>query len=211
MKAWWKKLATRIDALSLRERAILFVSILAMCVAAADTFWLSPAQVVHQTIRQSSVEQGTDLLRLRDELKSLAQPVDASKTVRSDIASANAQLEAINQDIAVRVPTADSGPALEQVLVQFLKRQEGLILLGISTASTVPEGTATAASTAAAPVGMVKRGLELRVAGPYSELVHYVRTLENTLPALRWGALHLKSEKQPPELTLQVYVVGAQP
>jgi hypothetical protein len=41
--------------------------------------------------------------------------------------------------------------------------------------------------------------------------MRYVKTLETAMPALRWGALTLKSEKQPPELKLQVYVVGVQP
>ena len=41
--------------------------------------------------------------------------------------------------------------------------------------------------------------------------MRYVKTLENALPSLRWGAMHLKSDQQPPELSLLVYVVGAQP
>ena len=51
----------------------------------------------------------------------------------------------------------------------------------------------------------------MKVAGPYAELVRYVKNLESALPALRWGALRLQSDKQPPELTLQVYVVGVRP
>ena len=41
--------------------------------------------------------------------------------------------------------------------------------------------------------------------------MRYVRTLENALPTLRWGTLQLKTTKQAPELTLQVYVVGVPP
>ena len=58
---------------------------------------------------------------------------------------------------------------------------------------------------------LLRRGLELSVSGSYAELVRYVNTLESALPTLRWGTLHLKSAKQPPELTLQVFVVGAPP
>ena len=31
------------------------------------------------------------------------------------------------------------------------------------------------------------------------------------LPNLRWGPMQLRSEKQPPELTLQVFVLEVQP
>lgn len=210
MKQWWQQQVVRIDALSLRERAFLFLSVIVVCLALADVLWLSPAQVAHQQVTQRFAAQGAELSRLRDELKSIAQPVDASKAVRDDIAAANARLEAVNQEITTVAPFADGGPALEQVLVQFLRRQEGLTLLSTGTLkqdAAIP----VAPATAAAPTGLSKRGMELRVAGPYPELVRYVKTLENALPALRWGALQLKSEKQPPELTLQVYVVGVQP
>lgn len=210
MKQWWQQQVVRIDALSLRERAFLFLSVIVVCMALADVLWLSPAQVAHQQATQRFAAQGTELSRLRDELKSTAQPVDASKAVRDDIAAANARLEAVNQEIKEVAPLADGGPALEQVLVQFLRRQEGLTLLSTSTLKqdvAIP----VAPATVAAPTGLSRRGMELRVAGPYPELVRYVKTLEIALPALRWGALQLKSEKQPPELTLQVYVVGVQP
>jgi MSHA biogenesis protein MshJ len=210
MKQWWQQQVVRIDALSLRERAFLFLSVIVVCMALADVLWLSPAQVAHQQATQRFAAQGTELSRLRDELKSTAQPVDASKAVRDDIAAANARLEAVNQEIKEVAPLADGGPALEQVLVQFLRRQEGLTLLSTGTLkqdAAIP----VAPATVAAPTGLSRRGMELRVAGPYPELVRYVKTLEIALPALRWGALQLKSEKQPPELTLQVYVVGVQP
>jgi MSHA biogenesis protein MshJ len=210
MKQWWQQQVVRIDALSLRERAFLFLSVIVVCLALADVLWLSPAQVAHQQVTQRFAAQGAELSRMRDELKSIAQPVDASKAVRDDIAAANARLEAVNQEIKTVAPLADGGPALEQVLVQFLRRQEGLTLL--STGTLKQDGAIPVVpATAAAPTGLSKRGMELRVAGPYPELVRYLKTLENALPTLRWGALQLKSEKQPPELTLQVYVVGVQP
>ena len=122
------------------------------------------------------------------------------------------QLEAVDHDIKNRVPMSDSDLALQAVLVQFLRRHEALTLV---SAGTVKEesGAAPAASAVASPVstGLVKRAMELKVTGPYAELVRYVKTLESALPTLRWGALQLKSDKQPPELTLQVYVVGVQP
>jgi len=219
LKAWWLVQAARIDALSLRERGFLFVSVIAVCLALADALVLSPAQIALKQVRQRATAQTADLARLRDELRLMAQPVDASKVVRDEIAGFEAQLQAVNADIQVRVPTADIGPALEKVLVQFLRRQEGLTLVrmgtvgeaaGAASSATAPAAPG-AAATAASPLGLVKRGLELTVSGPYAELVRYVNALETALPSLRWGMLQLKSDKQPPELTLQVYVVGVAP
>lgn len=208
LKLWWDKQAVRIDLLSLRERVFLFVSVIACCMALAEVVWLSPAQVAHKQVTQRFATQGTELIRLRAELKTTSQPVDASKAVRDDLQVETARLEAVNQEIKTVAPVAQGGPALEQVLVQFLRRHEGLTLLSVGTLN---QELASGPTTGAAPVGLSKRGLELKVSGPYAELVRYVKALENALPSLRWGAMQLKSEKQPPELTLQVYVVGAQP
>jgi MSHA biogenesis protein MshJ len=213
-KLWWQKQALRIDALSLRERAFLFLSIIVCCLAVVDTLWLSPAQVAYKLATQRFTAQGVELTRLRAELSAVAQPVDASKAVREDIAAANLRLDAINQEIKAVAPLAEGGPAVEQALVQFLRRQAGLTLIRTGTVSTTPLLAATAAVTAGAagtqPV-LSRRGLELSVSGSYADMVGYLRTLETALPTLRWGSLEVKATKQKPELTLQVFVVGVQP
>jgi MSHA biogenesis protein MshJ len=210
MKKQWQQLALRIDAMQLRERVFLFLTIIISCMALADTLWLTPAQVAHKQATQRFAAQRTELERLRTELKSTAQPVDASKAVRDDIAAANLRLDAINQEIRAVAPLAQGGPAMEQALVQFLRRQEGLTLL---RTGTVQQGDSPPSPTAAAGAQAVlsRRGLELSVSGSYADLVYYVRTLENALPTLRWGTLQLKTTKQSPEMTLQVFVVGVPP
>lgn len=216
MKQWWLKQAARIDALSLRERVFLFLSCLACCVALAYVLWLEPAQLAHAQMTQRFAAQGTELVRLREQLKNTPQPVDANKASRDELGVVLSQLDSVNQQIAGLLPAQGGGTALEQVLVQFLRRQEGLTLLGTSTlAQEAPAAAASANAPTVGPApafsGLSRRGLELRVSGAYPELTRYVKTLENALPTLRWGLLHLRSEKQPPELTLQVYVIGVQP
>ena len=211
MKEKWQKLALRIDAMQLRERVFLFLTIIVCCAALADTLWLSPAQVAHKQATLKFAAQETELQRLRAELKGLAQPVDANKAVREDIAAANQQLDAINQEISAVAPLAEGGPAIEQTLVQFLRRQDGLTLLGTGTIQDGGASTSTASAAASKQPGLSRRGLELSVAGSYADLTRYVSTLENALPTLRWGTLHLKTTKQAPEMALQVYVVGVPP
>ena len=52
MKSWWIKLATKIDALSLRERVFLFCSVLLVLLAVADVLWLTPAQGAYKQVQQ---------------------------------------------------------------------------------------------------------------------------------------------------------------
>ena len=216
MKQQWQKLAARIDALSLRERVFAFLSIIVCCRAMVDTLWLSPVQLAYKQATQRFAAQSAEVKRLRAEMGVLAQPVDASKAVRDDIAAAQVRLDQVNQEIRAVAPLAEGGPAVEQALEQFLRSQEGLTLV---RTGTIKQEATTSSARAKVSAGtgadyqpaLSKRGLELKVSGPYAELTRYVKTLENALPTLRWGSLQVTAGKQMPELTLQVYVVEVPP
>lgn len=208
MKARWLALAARIDALSLRERAILFVVTLVCLMAVADAVWLTPAQKRYQTVQQSFVTQGAEIARLRAELQAAGAPVDQSQVVRANMAATEQEITGVNQAIQAQLALAGTGRALEPVLVQFLRRYNSLTLLGTNTLKD--EGAGSHGAQPDVP-GLTRQGLELRIAGPYLELLRYVQNLESALPYLRWGSVQIKAEQQPAEMILRVYVLGARP
>lgn len=204
MKQWWLQQGARINALSLRERVFLFVSFIVCCLALADALWLSPAMGAHQLQNQQLAAQNVELQRLRAELQGLPAPVDVNLPLRTEQAALQQQLA----DLQSQVSGAAGGgsPALEPVLAEFLRRRKELTLL-----STATLGAYAAQGKGMTTPGVARRGVELKVSGPYGELVKYVKSLEQALPNLRWGPMQLRSEKQPPELTLQVFVLEVQP
>ena len=215
MKQQWQKLAARIDALSMHKRVFAFWSVIVCCLALADALWISPAQVAYKQVTQRFAAQSAEVKRLRDELGAMAQPVDPSKVVRDDMDAVQKRLDQVNQEIAAVAPLAEGGPAIEQALVQFLRRHDGLTLVSTGIiaqeASSLPRAPAGSSAGVSAEPVLSKRGLELKVAGSYAQLVRYVQTLENALPTLRWGSLQVTVNKQTPEMALQVYVVGVPP
>lgn len=208
----WQKQAERINYLSVRERGFLFISAMACCFAIVDVLWLTPAQAGLKAVQQRFAAQGAELQRLREEFKAAAMVTDSGKIARDELQVATGQLAALNQQIKAIAPLAEGGPGLEQALVQLLRGRDGLKLLGLNTVKAESSSAANPSATASAPSpnGLTRRGLELRVAGSYAELIRYVKALEAALPTLRWGLMQLKSEKEAPELVLQVFVVGAQ-
>jgi len=218
MKRWWETQSARINALSLRERVFLFLSVIAISMALVDGLWLSPAQLAHKQLTQRFDKQSTQLQRARAELQSVARPVDANQALRDEMAAVKISLDTLNQTIKNASSVATEATPLAQVLSHLLRRHEGLTLLRTSTVA--PEAAmakaaqavgAVGAGSAVLPVGLTRQGVELTVSGPYPELMRYVQTLENALPHVRWGSMVLKSEKAaktPPELTLQLFLVG---
>lgn len=215
MKLWWTAQFARIDALSLRERVFLFLSVLACGLALADALWVSPAQGTHKQLTQRFNKQSAELQRIRDELKAMDKLADGAKTIRDEIEVVKVRLDQVNQNIKDALPASTEVSPLAQVLVHFLSRHEGLTL--VRTTVAAPETAGVKTSQATAPVagtpgiGLTRQGVELIVTGPYAELMRYVQTLEKALPQVRWGNMKIKSEKQPPELTLQLFLVGVTP
>lgn len=207
MKARWMQWAARVDALSLRERVFLFVSVLACLMALADVVWLTPAQNRYKAVQQQFVTQNAELARLRAELQAVGKPVDLNQTVRENIAQTEQEIADVAQAIQTQLALSGAGRTLEPVLVQFLRRHNNLTLLGTRTLKD--EGSALGAMGTVP--GLTRQGLELRVAGPYLDLVRYVQSLETALPHLRWGSVQIKATQQPAEMSLQVYVLGVMP
>lgn len=207
MKAWWTRLAARIDALSLRERVFLFATLLILSMLLAEALWLGPTQTLHRQLTQRVAAQAGEVQRLQQELDGMGLQSGPGQQVRDELAQVRERLDQVNREIA-QLPQgqADDTP-LTKVLVHFLRRHEGLVL--VRTATLGAEGSTAQGSASELP--LTRQGLELTVAGSYHELARYVQTLERALPALRWGTMRMNSERQPAELTLQVWLLGATP
>lgn len=68
MKADWKKQLARVNALSLRERVMLFASVAFVMVALADTLVWSPAAAKRKSLMAEQVAAAKELDTMRQQL-----------------------------------------------------------------------------------------------------------------------------------------------
>lgn len=206
MNARLQAQVARLEALSLRERIFLFVSILLCSAALLDVLWLSPAQTVHRQLVVRIDKQTAELQRSRDVLKASAQPAGPPTSVVQELQLLRAQTD--QTEVAVRqlLPTGQAAPLME-ALTHLLRRYPGLML--VKTAALAPElagpGNANAGGL---PEGLTRQGVAITVAGAYPDLMRFVGTLEGAMPHVRWGAMNLKSDKGAPELNLQLFLLA---
>jgi MSHA biogenesis protein MshJ len=233
VKAWWALQAARIDAISLRERILLFITVLASLGAVGNWGWLAPAQDAHVQLVRRLDRQTTELDKARADLAALSRPMATDETARGELADVQARLVKVRQALADLSPTsATPTTSLTELLVHLLRRQDGLTLLRTATMSapSVPVVSAANATAEAMldkllnkssdkqpdkspdkpPDKLARQGVELTVTGSFAELTRYVQVLEHALPQVRWGTMWLRSDKGAPELTLQLYLIEAQ-
>jgi MSHA biogenesis protein MshJ len=212
MKAFWKQQARRINALSLRERVIMFASLAVALGALADVLVLTPQMNAQKAMTSQLRQQNTELDGLRAQLASLWSPCAANTPLarlQRNLAETRRQRTGLDAELKLRSSVEGGAARLPELLERVLKRHERLTLLRLATAT--PPVTPTAMPTATPPreskaAGPALQGVDLQVSGNYNDLVLYLAEIETAMPGLRWSELQLSSQTQPPVLKVRVYL-----
>lgn len=209
VKNWLKMQAARFDVLSLQKRISFFVLAVSCCFLAFQFLGLVPAQTAYQAAALLVDKQETELQKARAKLKAINFSGDASNLVRAELTALQTSTKAAKQLVQKYSSASAATTPLAETLVYLLRRHDRLKLLHMSTLTEASQTRREIASVL--PAGILLQGLELTVSGAYPELTRYVATLENELKGIRWGTMKLKSEKLPPELTLQMFLMVIEP
>lgn len=208
----WQPLAQRIDALSLRERVFLFLSVSVVIAAVFDSLVLSPLLKNQQQWRQLQQKQAADLGVMRQQLK---QAVHYTQTdspqgqLRHALQQAEAEQKAMDRALQQSVGLVDKQSPLPEVLGKLLRQHPRLTLLKLNTmeAQALSDNRAKLLPSPALSSHLQWQGVELQVTGSYLDLMAYTAELERSLPTLRWGELRLDTETGRVTLHLQLFLV----
>ena len=214
------------DALSLRERVLVAVCVLAALGFLFQFLFLGPmeqrAKALNQRIevsRASMAREAGQIAALDKELRdrdgALKGRVEALKV---DLARQNEQFKAVESRL---VPPRD----MPRLLQGLLAKRAGLQLVSLRSLAPQPVvSAAKAAETAQKPVGagqtpeasrveggggVYRHGVEVSVQGRYGDLLAYVEELEKLPQKMLWQELHFKVEEYPrTTLSFTVYTLS---
>lgn len=198
-KLMWQQQARRIDARSLRERAMLFGTLAVGIAAAADTLLISPNMAEQKAITLQMRQQTRELddLRLKQaQAANVAADTPQGKLLAS-LKDVQTQRQATDAAIATATARGPGQARLPEVLERLLRRHERLTLVSLDTASAQAGAAASA-----------WQGVDLQLSGSYSDLMPYLEAIEKALPGLRWGDLQIDGTAQPPLLKLRLFMPG---
>lgn len=235
MKARLVELMARVDALTLRERGLLFAAAAAVIVFIGHSVVLGPIYREHEALREQIGQQQNRLMGMDGEI---AAKVQAYQT--DPDAPAREKLEAIRRESAVLgdsllamqhglVPPERMAPLVDTILranarlklvsmrtlpvesMSALGGQGGTAAPPAADSAPAAEGAAPAAASgeAAAPVMLYRHGVEVTVRGNYLDMVDYMSALEAMPTRLFWGRAQLDVEEYPASrLTLTLYTLS---
>ena len=229
MKQLWRKLSTRIDSRTLRERAIVFGLTAGALIFLVFFFFLNPMYAKHQLLLRDMSGQQAKLAVIDAEI---AQTLLAHSS--DPDAADKRRLEQLGQDangMRAALTAMQSGMVqperMTALLEQILKSHTSLRLTSMRTLgeslAAAPKADAPVAGSAAAisapaaagavaaPVEQLlhKHGVELVVEGNYLDMLAYLNALEGMQGQLFWSSAKMHVDSYPKaSLTLVVYTVN---
>ena len=210
LKTQFKGFIDRIDAMSLRERGLIFVTLLAALYFMAVNVFFGPANIEKDRLLKQANQ-------LRDETRLLEIQVqglvgggenDPEAVKRKKIASLQENLKTM--DVALSRVTAGLVPPKEmtKLVEQMLLKNRGLQVIKVESLPSTPllEGSAEGGSDGSM---VYKHGMRIELKGNYLDILRYLRSLEGLEWKIFWGQVTLQTEKHPvSKVSLLIYTLS---
>jgi len=235
MKQQWTKLAARIDALSLRERIMVFAACAAAIVFLTHFLALGPQLRKQDVLNAQISQQNNNIEGIDNEIRARveAAQTDPDAAVRARLASVRKETEALSVQLRAMQNGLVAPERMAPLLDSILRANGRLTLVSVRTlpAESVLEagrraaGTAGGAGPVAAPSAappaapanatpgtaelLYRHGVEITVRGNYLDMIAYMNALEGLPTQLFWGRAQLDAETWPASrLTLTLYTLS---
>jgi len=214
MKQYWKKISARIDARTLRERAMLFAATAGVIIFVVFSLFLNPSYAEQRQLLESMARQQDGIAAVEAEITQtiVAHTVDPDASERARLAKIKADAEALSAALMATQQGMVPAERMSTLLEQILGAHRGLRLKSMRTLSETPAPTAPATAAAPAPASdelLKKHGVELVVQGSYPDMVAYMSALEGMQGQLFWGSATLEVNTYPnATLTLVAYTIN---
>lgn len=210
-----QRLAAIIDGMTLRERTILFVSMLVVLLLLSDQVLFPALRNQQKQMEKQISDQITQLNTINDQIARIVQEnvEDPDVLLRARLVELNrryAELETSSSDIIRGLVS----PREMTRLVQTILRENGALQL-VRIENLAPEAIALMEGAKPDIQGGVpgpliyRHGLRLQVKGRYTDVARYLYTLERLNWRVVWGEVKLESEHYPVSTaTLTVYTLS---
>jgi len=220
IREYWDQLNAKVDALSLRERVLIFAAIAFMLVSLINTLFLDPLLTKQKVLSSQVVQQQEKMKAVRAQLTEVLQAKrnDASSPLRTRLAQLKQEIAEGERYIKGRSDRLVPSDKMADVLEQMLNKNGHLQLVDLKTLPVAPlmennagKGSGQDSSQGSGAFGkqVFKHGVQITVRGSYPDMLRYLQALEHLRAQMFWGRAQLAVNQYPvAELTLTVYTLS---
>ena len=207
MNLLWSRFAARINAMTMRERFLLFACVVAVLGLITEAFFISPL-IDQQKVLVGQIDRKSnemDILRDETNMEILKRRRDHVSELNAGTLKVQNDIASVEREIAALSTTGVDAGTISMMLRRVLRRSEKVTLVrvvqvGTELSAVVPAGTQAAS----------RSGLDITLAGSYLDLMEYFVLLEKELPQARWGTLVLKADAMPVQVTVRIFTTAVE-
>lgn len=135
MKQWWLNTSARIDALNLRERALVFAAGVALVIMAIYHFALQPALAKQQNLTAEIVAKQKEILTVSNDINAImaGQGADPDVALRGQLAQHRAEINAMSGQLRTMQNGMVNPERIASLLQSMLRANGGLKLVALKT------------------------------------------------------------------------------
>ncbi|MBI3898097.1 MAG: hypothetical protein HY308_07350 [Gammaproteobacteria bacterium] len=219
LKARFKETADRIDAMSVRERGMIFFAVVVVLALIAYNVVFGPLR-----LEQRKLER--DIKAKQAEIHSTDQQVatmfgdgkDVNSQNRTKITALTQQLQELDSQMDQMTAGVVSPKEMAKLIEQMLTRNKHLELVKLEALPATPVDDGAAPATAgnnalpATDVTVYRHGMRVEFKGGYFDIVEYLKTLEGLPWKVFWGEVKLEPDKHPvSKVSLVIYTLSRHP
>ncbi len=220
MKQQWEKISAKVDAMSMRERALIFATIVVLALSLVNTLLLEPLFVRQKALRTQVSQQQQMMGEVQLQIAALQQQNSPDSNspqriqinqIRQEIAEGDVYLKSSRERLVQPEKMAEH-------LRQLLNKNNRLQLLALQTLPVTPlleqagdKGTDQTRDVQAVTQDkqVFKHGVQLTLRGNYLDLLPYLSALESLPQQMYWARAQMKVVQYPSaELTLTLYTLS---
>ncbi len=205
-----KKYLARIDALSLRERGVIFVAIMVVIYSVTANVLFPPLNVERDRLKKELAAKHAQIQSFENQMQTAlaksAEDPDAAN--RSRLANLEKQLQGLNESLVSITSRLVPPKEMTRVVEQILLRNRRLEIVSVENLAAEPlEPAATKAP--GTNLTVYRHGMRIEFKGNYLDVLTYLREIEALPWKLFWGQISLQIEQYPvSRVVLHVYTLS---
>jgi len=202
--------AKRLDAMSLRERVLVFLAAVAVLVLIADNALLEPILRRQKINSQMNQQQQDEMRTMQQQLQAYAQArvSEGAKAKRQRLEKRRAELVELDRELAGKQGELVTPERMTRMLSEILKRSPEVEL--VSLRALPPTSLTQVPGASGAAVGLYRHGIEITVSGSYFRMLSYVIELERNRARIFWGDMDLQAGGYP-TITMKITLYTLSP
>lgn len=216
LKQLINQLQEKIDALSLRERAILFLAISFVLYSSVDYLLLTPLELKQQKMLEQiqSIQAENGLLESQALTIINRYRSDPDLAERQQLAQLNRAIDKANAHIDEAVAGLIPPEKMALALENLLQRQRGLTFISIDSMPAEPllkptNDDSTAVTNDGQLQSIYRHSFKLQFEGSYLDTLAYLRQLETLDWSFRWDEIDMTMQEYPKvAITLVIHTIS---